>query len=245
VTPFVAAAVVSLINLLLVVLALPETHTNRIQRKVSIRYTFVNIKTAFTFKQLRTVFIALFLVNLGWVLFEYFFQVFLYGKFHIDASHIAYLFVYLGFWIVLSQGYIVRKVSNKISAARVLKFTLLPTAIMLMVVIFADKTVLWFMLPVLAIFTGFTQPNFSAILSDSTEKQSQGEILGIRQSVVSAAQGIAPLVGGFLMNIGNVSVGYQNPLIAGSLLAFIGWIFIMFVTIPKNKISFSEIKATS
>ncbi|MBN2637635.1 MAG: MFS transporter [Bacteroidales bacterium] len=240
VTPFVAAAVVSLINLLMVSFTLPETHTNRVKRKVSIKYTFVNIKTAFIFQQLRTVFIALFLVNLGWVLFEYFFQVFLYGKFHLLSSHIAYLFVYLGFWIVLSQGYIVRKVSNKIPPTRILKWTLLPVSIMLMFVIFADKTVMYFVLPVLAIFTGFTQPNFSAILSDSTEKHSQGEILGIRQSVVSSAQAIAPLAGGFLMNIGNVAVGYQNPLITGSILAFAGWIFILFVKIPKQKISFIE-----
>lgn len=239
VTPFVAAAVVSLINFTMVVFMLPETHINRVKRKITIKYTFTNIKTAFTFKQLRTVFIALFLVNLGWVLFEYFFQVFLFGKFHLLSSHIAYLFVYLGFWIVLSQGYIVRKVSNKIPPTQILKWTLLPVSIMLMFVIFADKTVLYFVLPVLAIFTGFTQPNFSAILSESTEKHSQGEILGIRQSVVSSAQSIAPLAGGFLMNLGNVSVGYQNPLIAGSILAFVGWLFILFVKIPKQKISFS------
>ncbi|MBN2614538.1 MAG: MFS transporter [Bacteroidales bacterium] len=240
VTPFVAAAVVSLINLVMVAFALPETHTQRTHRKVSINYTFVNIKRAFTFKQLKTVFVALFLVNLGWVLFEYFFQVFLYGKFHLLSSHIAYLFVYLGFWIVLSQGYIVRKVSHKISADKILKITLLPTAILLMTVIFVDKTILYFLLPVLAIFTGFTQPNFSAILSDSTEKHSQGEILGIRQSVVSAAQAIAPLAGGFLMNVGNVAKGYQNPLIAGSILALVGWLFILYVKIPKQKISFAE-----
>ena len=222
VTPFIAAAVVSLINLLMVGFTLPETHTNRVKRKVTIKYTFVNIKTAFAFKQLRTVFTALFLVNLGWVLFEYFFQVFLYGKFHMLSSHIAYLFVYIGFWIVFSQGYLVRKVSNKVPPTQILKWTLLPVSILLMCVIFVDKTVMYFVLPVLAIFTGFTQPNFSAILSNSTEKHSQGEILGIRQSIVSSVLAIAPLAGGFLINIGNISVGYQNPLITGSILTFAG-----------------------
>jgi len=116
----------------------------------------------------------------------------------------------------------VRKVSNKVPPTQILKWTLLPVSILLMCVIFVDKTVMYFVLPVLAIFTGFTQPNFSAILSNSTEKHSQGEILGIRQSIVSSVLAIAPLAGGFLINIGNISVGYQNPLITGSILTFAG-----------------------
>lgn len=245
ITPFLAASVFALINLALIHFKLPETLKKRIKRKISVRGSFVNLKTAFTFKQLKAVFMALFLVNLGWVLFEYFFQVFLYGKFHFSASGIAYLFVYIGFWIVLSQGYIVRKLSNKIHAYKILKFTLLPSAAFLMLIIFVGKTDLYYVLAFLAVFIGFSQPNFSAMLSESTVEDSQGEILGIRQSVVSASQFIAPLAGGFLLNVGNLQEGYQTPLIVGSLLVFVGWVVVLLIKPLKKKISFNLPKGDS
>lgn len=241
ITPFIGASFFALINLFYVQFKLPETIKHKIKNKISVKESFKNIITAFSFPGLRVVFYALFWVNLGWVLFEYFFQIFLYGKFHISASNIAYLFVYIGFWIVLSQGYIVRKISNKIEASKILKFTLLPASIFLMLIIFVNKEVLYFILPLMAIFIGFSQPNFSALLSENTEKDSQGEILGIRQSVISLSQFIAPLAGGFLLNAGNnIEKGYQIPLLTGSLLIFLGWLFVLFVKTPKTKISFNK-----
>lgn len=239
-TPFLAAAAFALANLTLVQFKLPETLTDRIKRDVSIKRTFINLKTAFTYKELKTVFIAVFLSNLGWVLFEYFFQVFLYGKFHLTGSKIAYLFVYIGFWIVISQGYVVRKFASKTSARKILKITMLPSAILLMVSILVGKTDLYFVLAALALFIGFMQPNFSALLSESSDENSQGEILGIRQSVVSASQFIAPLIGGFLLNV-EILKGYQTPLMAGSLLVFFGWIVVLMVKPFEKKISFSKV----
>ncbi len=243
-TPFLAAAAFALANLVLIYFKLPETLTNRVKRKISVRGSFINLKTAFTFKQLKTVFMALFLVNLGWVLFEYFFQVFLFGKFHLTGSGIAYLFVYIGFWIVLSQGYLVRKFSNKVSAHKILKIVMVPSAILLMSTVFVSKTDLYFILALLALFMGFVQPNFSAILSESAVEDSQGEILGIRQSVISASQFIAPLVGGFLLNV-EILKGYQTPLMAGSLMVFFGWIIVLMIKPFEKKISFTNTSKAS
>ena len=239
ITPFLAAAVFALANLALIRFKLPETLTNRKKRDVSIKGTFINLKTAFTYKHLKTIFIAVFLSNLGWVLFEYFFQVFLYGKFHLTGSGIAYLFVYIGFWIVISQGYVVRKFANKTSARKILKITMLPSAILLMASIFVGKTDLYVVLALLALFIGFMQPNFSAILSESSEEDSQGEILGIRQSVVSASQFIAPLAGGFLLNV-EIMKSYETPLMAGSLLVFLSWMVVLMIRPFEKKISFSK-----
>jgi DHA1 family tetracycline resistance protein-like MFS transporter len=239
ITPFLAAAVFALANLALIRFKLPETLTDRKKRDVSVKGTFINLKTAFTYKHLKTIFIAVFLSNLGWVLFEYFFQVFLYGKFHLTGSGIAYLFVYIGFWIVISQGYVVRKFANKTSARKILKITMLPSAALLMASIFVGKTDLYFVLALLALFIGFMQPNFSAILSESSEEDSQGEILGIRQSVVSASQFIAPLIGGFLLNV-EIMKGYETPLMAGSLLVFFSWIVVLMIKPFEKKISFSK-----
>jgi MFS family permease len=128
--------------------------------------------------------------------------------------------------------------SNKIDASKILKFTLLPAAILLLFTALSTKTGLYYILPFLAVFMGFTQPNFSAILSDSTDEHSQGEMLGIRQSVVSATQFTAPLIGGFLLNIGSTQTGVEVPLIAGSIIIFIGWVMVLAIKKTKQKISF-------
>jgi DHA1 family tetracycline resistance protein-like MFS transporter len=239
-TPFMGAGILAFINFNLVHFALPETLKNKKKRKINFKDSFNNLRIAFSLKQLRTVFLALFLVNLGWVLFEYFFQVFLYTQFHLTASTIAFLFVYIGFWIVLSQGYLVRKVSGKVAAPTLLKFTLLPASLFLFLVAFSTKSQLYYFLPFLAVFMGFTQPNFSAILSESTAAQSQGEILGIRQSVVSSTQFIAPLIGGFLLNLDHQQNGSRTPLLAGSIIIFIGWIFVLLIKKATKKLSFER-----
>jgi len=238
ITPFLAAAIFALFNLVLVHFKLPETLKQRVKKKISMLGSLENLKTAFTFKHLKAVFMALFFVNLGWVMFEYFFQVFLYEKFHLTGSNIAFLFVYIGFWIVLSQGYLVRKFSNKVPARKILKFVLVPMAILLLLVVYVSKVDLYFVLALLSLFAGFSQPNFSAILSESTTVDSQGEILGIRQSVVSASQFIAPLIGGFLLNV-NIVNGEQTPIIAGSLVVFIGWILVLMIKPQGEKVDFN------
>lgn len=227
-TPFIAAAFLTLFNLFLVIRFKETLKTKK--KDHSLLNTFIGIKRAFYFKRLRDVFLSIFLVNLGWVFFENFFQIFLYNNFNFSPSSIALLLAYIGIWIVITQGFIVRKIAGKIKPLKVLKITLLISSFILILIVFSSKNMLYINLALLAIFVGFTQPNFSAIITSMVSKKSLGEVLGIRQSIISFSNIIPPAVGGFLLNL-----GVSTPLIIGSILIFLGWVLLVILTKELKK----------
>lgn len=63
-----------------------------------------------------------------------------------------------------------------------------------------------------------TQPNTTAIVSGLSDAKSQGEILGINQSVASMAQAIPPILAGFL-----TAVDVNLPTIFAAGTTLIAW----------------------
>ncbi len=103
-TPFWFAAILTGINLLFVMIIFPETLLARRNTAISAFTGFQNIGKAFKLKHLRTIFLVVFLLTLGFNFFTQFFQVFLINKFNFSISNIADMFAYIGIWIVIAQG---------------------------------------------------------------------------------------------------------------------------------------------
>ncbi len=230
--PFYAAAFFTLVNMVFV-LRLPETLQTRTHRTISVWTPFQGIRTVLSLPGLRSIFTSLFLVNMGWVFFENFFQVFLYKGHHFQPKNISYFFAYMGLWIVFSQGFVVRRVSPRFAPHQLLRITLFITATSLLILPFVSKPLLYIMLPILALFYGFTQPNFTTILTLAVSEDSVGEVLGIRQSFLSLAHIIPPAVGGFLLNI-----HFSAPIIMGATVILTGWLIFLTVQPITKKISF-------
>ena len=89
--------------------------------------------------------------------------------------------------------------------------------------------------PFLAINNGLNMPNVSALLSSHATKESQGEIMGIEQSLLSLAMTIPAIISGFV-----ISYGTSLVLVLGSLFIFLGWIFFLF-KYEETKEKFSEV----
>ena len=84
---------------------------------------------------------------------------------------------------------------------------------------------------VIAIFAGLTFPNYTAIVSGLGAKDSQGEILGINQSIQALGISIPPIVAGFI-----VSIHLYLPIIVSAALMFIAWlVFVMFLRNRKGR----------
>ena len=230
--PFYAAAVFTAVNMIFV-LKLPETLQNRTHRRISMWTPFQGIQTVFSIPALRAIFLSLFLVNMGWVFFENFFQVFLYNRHHFEPKNISYFFAYLGVWIVFSQGFVVRRISPRFTPHKLLRVTLVITGIFLLILPFVSRSMLFVVLPVLALFYGFTQPNFTTLLTLSVREDSVGEVLGIRQSFLSLAHIIPPALGGLLLNI-----HYSAPIVTGAIVIFTGWLVFLSVKAVKEPVGF-------
>lgn len=222
-TPFWAAAILTAMNILLVFRMLPETLTTRANRKIDFLAGFKNIRKAFSHDVLRPIFVVVFLLTIGFNFFTQFFQVFLIGKFHFNQSQIGDLFAYMGIWIAISQGMILRPLSKKLDPYSMLKFAIILLAGTFPILLLPTEAKwIYIIIPFVAIFRGFVQPNTTAIVSNQSDEKSQGEILGINQSIISLAQAIPPILAGFL-----TTVDIQLPTWFAAGTTFVAWILFM------------------
>ena len=87
----------------------------------------------------------------------------------------------------------------------------------------------------MAINNGLNMPNVSALLSSHATKESQGEIMGIEQSLLSLAMTIPAVISGFV-----ITYGTSLTIILGSFFIFFGWVFFMWKYKDSSE-KFSEV----
>lgn len=219
-TPFFLSIILTFINIVLVYFNFEETLMIKRAVKIDIFTGFKNIKNAFSFKELKVMFLVVFLLNMGHNFFTQFFQVFLMGKFGFTQSKVADFFAFMGLWIAFSQGGLMRPLSKKFSSSSILKVTMVSSAFILPLLILPSRPVwLYFIIPFVAVMQGMNQPNTSAIISNLTDMDKQGEILGINQSMQSIAQSIPPIIAAFA-----TSININLPIMFSAVLTLIAWI---------------------
>ncbi|MBR9680424.1 MAG: MFS transporter [Candidatus Altiarchaeota archaeon] len=222
-TPFIFAAILALVNFFFIQIKLPETLKEKSNIKITLFTGIKNISRAMKMESLRTTFIALFLFIFGWSMFTQFFQVYMYGKFNYTTDQIGNLFGYIGLWIAFTQGILIRPISKKFKPKEAIKIFLPISATMLLFLLIPTKSFyLYMIMPLISMSNGILQPNFSALISNLSDKKSQGEILGIQQSVFSLAQAIPPIIAGYV-----TSLNIHMPTILASLFIFLGWLYVL------------------
>jgi DHA1 family tetracycline resistance protein-like MFS transporter len=222
-TPIWFAAILCLANIILLIFNFEETLTSCKITKVSLFTGFKHIKKAFTYIDLRVMFIFVLLFSFGFSFFTQFFQVFLIEKFHYTERDIGLFFGFMGLCIALGQGLIVRPASKRFKPYQILSVSTLIVAITIALMLIPNKAIgLYFIIPFMAIFNGLTMPNMNALISNLASKENQGEIMGINQSFQSLGMTIPPLIAGFL-----AAVHFILPVVIGSALIFIAWLVFM------------------
>jgi MFS family permease len=124
-------------------------------------------------------------------------------QFSFDPGDNGWLFSYVGLWLVLSQGLLVRRLMPSVGELRfVVGGTALLAAGILGVGLADAIVVLGAVVPF--VVTGFAMvtPSLSSLLSRRTSPDTQGEILGLHQSGLSAARIVGPVAGLALFGAG-------------------------------------------
>lgn len=234
-TPFFFAAFLAFVNILLVIFAFKETLPVKIHSEINLFTGFKNIKKAMGMENLRTMFLVMFLLTFGFNFYTQFFQVYLIEKFNFSQARIGYIFAYLGIWIAFTQGFLTRIIAKKWQPEQVLKVTLLTLSFFIMLQALPNNPVyFYFVIPFIAFSNGITYPNATAVISNLAAKDSQGEILGINQSIQSLGMAIPPVLAGIIASV-NVSL----PIFISSFFIFISWI--VFINFRKKKEIFHEV----
>ncbi len=112
------------------------------------------------------------------------------------------IFTYIGICIVIAQLLLIRLVNGKFPQYKIYRCGLLLNSIAALALLLPKNIGgLYFVLPFFAISNGLIHPNSSAIISNSADEKSQGEILGANQSLTALGQAIPPMIAGFISTI--------------------------------------------
>lgn len=218
-TPFWFAAILSVVNIALLAFFFSETLKKKRSSPVTLTTGIDNIRLAFTMPRVRLLFLVQFLLTLGVTFYTSYFQVYLIDRFHISQGAIGDAFGFIGICIALSQGILARPIADRFSPAAVLRVATVGLAATLaLILVPSQMKTLFFIFPFLAVFQGLVSTNITTIISASAGKESQGEILGLNQSVASFAQFLPGLIGG-------VAAAYSPtaPMLLGAALMLAAW----------------------
>lgn len=231
-TPFWFTAILSMINVLLVLFLLPETHKHMQNVKIKASQSVRNIVKAATYPGLRVVFPSIFLFWGGFSFFQTFFTVLLIQKLHFSASNIGDYFAYVGIWIAFTQAAITPAVAKRFKDYQVLRISMIAVGTGLLANLWAHNTAqLLLVTPLFAIFVGQTIANSTALVSKSVGPKIQGEVLGINFSVQALAQAIPAALSGYL-----AVIGVSTPVVVGAGLIIFGGLLFWSIYKPSKHV---------
>lgn len=236
-TPFLAAVLLAIINLILAYELFPETLQESKKSIISLFEGINNIKKAFTFKSLRNLFAIVFINNFGFAFFTQFFIIILLKKFGFMQDGIGMVYGYLGIWVAISQGIILRPLANRYSAAKLALYTLPLTTISLIVLLLPDSAIyLFVIIPFIAFSQSTSASSIQAMISNIADENKQGEILGISSSMNALSQAIPALIGG-----GVAAADLSYPIILAAISAFVAWLMLVNIYVRKLTVRTQEV----
>lgn len=228
-TPFYFAAILAVCNVLSIWTFLPETHVIRTIKKISFSKSIENIRRGFALPGLKNLFGVSFLFNAGFTFFTTFFSVFLIVKFGFNEAKIGNFFGYVGVWSVFTQAVVTRFMAKRFKPEAILSVSLFACAFMLLMYFLPRESwQLYLIPPFFSLAAGLSMVNLGTLISNRTDRTTQGEIMGISASITALAQSIPPILSGLIASL----LTPTTPILIASGIVFIGWIFFMYT---KNK----------
>ena len=209
-------------NCLGVLTTFPETLKEKFHGgRIKMGRAISNVVSGFKSDRLRVILATGFLFNAGFTFFTTFFGVYLRNSFDFSSAKIGDYFAIVGLFIAISQAVVVGRVAKKLADFKVLRFSLLGTAAMMLVYFLtptSSPAYLYMVIPFFTFFNGLTMANMSSLVSRSAEPGQQGQAMGIYSSVQSLAQVPASILVGYITS----GITSSQPLIVSSVCIGLG-----------------------
>ncbi|MFY7842908.1 MAG: MFS transporter [Rhabdochlamydiaceae bacterium] len=198
--PFWIATGVAFVNAVTVHYSLKETHQQLSTKSFDLWEGLLNIKKGFNHPTLKSLFGIMFLFSLGWSFFTEFSPLLLTQRIGLKTYQVSHFYAYIGIWIALSQGILIRPFLKRFSPEWLLKFGWIGLGLTLPLMLLCREfnDLLW-VVPLTVFPESLICPASSVIVSNAVSKEHQGETLGIHNSIQWAATGLAPLFSGSLV----------------------------------------------
>lgn len=197
-TPFYVGMGLCALNLALVFLFFPETLRQPRTVELNFLQAAENVTLAFTHPRLRGLFLVTLFVSFGFNAFTGFLQVFLIRRYNINESFFGQLMAFVGLCLIVVQGVIFRLLLRRYPAHRLgVIFMLLLGPFILLTLMTTQASQQFWIVPFIALCQGICSPSLSAVVSRRADARTQGEVMGLNNSMLSLGLTLTLLVGAF------------------------------------------------
>lgn len=216
-TPLYFAALISLINILLLQFFFREKSSPRIYKKLRISKAPKLMLEGFKANWIRQLLIIYCLTQLGWQIFYIDMQEFVINRFYISNTQASLAVALLGVGIFLGLAvlpHLFKNVRHRI--ASIIGYGILTISIG--IVSFESSIIIIYSIIVIAAaFFGLAAVNMLAMFSKQTDVSQQGWVMGITGSVVALTGGIGAILTGVLSSLSIIA-----PYVFALILTLIG-----------------------
>ncbi|HEY9420196.1 MAG TPA: MFS transporter, partial [Thermoanaerobaculia bacterium] len=215
--PAFAASVLALGNVAFGFFVLPESLP--VVRRTSTPILYLNpisqLGGVLRMGGIRTLLLAVFLVNLSFAGLLTNFPLFSNVRFGWDATANAFFFAFVGVCAVLTQGVLLGRLQPRFGEKRLLLGGLALMALDLgLVALVPYGPLLYPVVGMLALGTGLAIPALTALISHRVSGREQGKVMGGQQAILSLTLILGPVISGLAFD----HLGVPSPYWIGSLL---------------------------
>ncbi len=215
--PFLIAAAISLLAVIITALFLPETNKNMGKLSHAKLFDLKKLASALTNKTVGSTLLLTLFYFMAFSMFIFGFQSSTVEVLHMSASGIALLFSLFGVLGLISQLFLLPRALKYFKVKKALLFALIWVTITFAVMFFTRSIVPFVIASVaLGLINNFVQPITQTILSEETDETEQGEMQGINTSYMSIGQILGPIIAGAAATLSN-----SAPFIGASVLSAI------------------------
>ncbi|MGC1878707.1 MAG: MFS transporter [Rhabdochlamydiaceae bacterium] len=220
--PFIFATIATIANFVLITFFFSETLTKKKWSDTHLASRFRHLWKTTVAHQFRIVFLAFFTFCFGWSFYWEFIPVTWIKSYGLDVSQIGNFYAFGSIVYVLSSGLLIRPIVNKFKALPVLFIALASLGLFLLLLFKAKIEWYWFSIGIQQFLIALIFPIGTAIVSNLTSKNEQGETLGVFQSLQAFAFAATPFLGGALLDL-----SYSSPFLIGGVSMFVACLILL------------------
>jgi DHA1 family tetracycline resistance protein-like MFS transporter len=225
VAPFWFAAVLSILNAVLmwVVLPEPDRHVARQQGRGNLKQTFEKAGSW----RLGIVTLTYFIAIAGFAIVTVIYPQVSHRRFGLNQSQISFIFVFVGLIGAAIQGGGIGRLVKRFGDVHLAIAGFAIMAISMMMMPFAGSVPVFLLFTAaLAVGNSLSQPTVNAIASKGASAALQGRVLGVLQSAGSLGRVFGPVLAGFLLSSDHARPNAQygnTPFLAGGVIIAIAF----------------------
>ena len=225
-TPMYFAALLSLLNMLLLQMLFKETFVKSTPIKIKLSRAVTVFIEAFQHKKIRKLSIVMLFMILGWSNYYTFIPFYVHEKFHYTTLQQAYFMAMLGIGFSIGSAFLVDYFSKRFNNRNNVLVGMIIAAIFIGFVLFNINEVAdWFFTIIIAASICVAYSIIITLFSDEVGPDEQGWVMGVMGSLMDFCFGVTAVLTGVL-----VQLGINLPLIlamSGLLLAAVLMLFLV------------------